>query len=243
MLRLNSILILSVCLFTSVFSDSRAQLSTAVPNLNNDIKIINNSREYKNTVKTDTSKQMIELQDFLTTFYVDFKYATTDNFTKKKLYKTPKAYLRLPAATALRNVCNDLKNKGLAIKIWDAYRPYDATKKMWKIVPDERYAANPAKGSNHNRGTAVDLTLVCLDTGEELPMPTVFDNFTEQAHHNYTALSAEVIANRHLLKTIMEQNGFVSLSTEWWHYSLPNSKMYEVLNFNFKKMKKLISSK
>lgn len=111
---------------------------------------------------------------------------------------------------------------------------------MWKIVPDERYAANPAKGSGHNRGIAVDVTLVKIATGEELPMPTAFDDFSEKAHHNYMQLSNEIIANRTLLKTIMEKHGFTPLATEWWHYSLSGmGEQFELLDLNFKLLKKI----
>jgi zinc D-Ala-D-Ala dipeptidase len=104
---------------------------------------------------------------------------------------------------------------------------------MWEPVQDDRYAADPKKGSGHNRGTAADLTIIYLSTGKELPMGTGFDNFSDTAHHNFTGLPAEVLKNRALLKKTMEENGFKALDTEWWHYSLPNAKEYELLNLSF----------
>lgn len=126
---------------------------------------------------------------------------------------------------------------GLGLKIFDAYRPYAVTEKFWELVHDERYVANPANGSGHNRGTSLDLTIIYLENGQELNMGTGFDNFTDTAHHSFTNLPESILQNRMLLKSLMEQNGFKALETEWWHYSLPNSKQYELLNLSFKKIK------
>ncbi len=112
---------------------------------------------------------------------------------------------------------------------------------MWEVVPDARYAANPAKGSGHNRGAAVDVTLINLQTKEELTMPTGFDDFTEKAHHNYLNLPTQVIVNRELLKSTMEKFGFSALETEWWHYSIPNAaNKFELLDLSFNQIKKLV---
>lgn len=211
-----------------------------VPKNQNKPLVIKNVDSYKNTTLLDTNKQMIALQGFLTTFYTEFKYATTDNFTKKILYTEPKAYLRAPAARALQKVVNALADSGLSIKIYDAYRPYRVTVKMWKIIPDARYAADPAKGSGHNRGAAIDLTLVDLETSTELEMPTKYDDFTEKAHHDYMQLATTILNNRALLKRVMERFGFVALPTEWWHYSLPDaSRKFELMDLDFKQMKKV----
>ena len=129
-----------------------------------------------------------------------------------------------------------LNEMGLGLKIFDAYRPYAVTEKFWELVHDERYVANPANGSGHNRGTSLDLTIIYLENGQELNMGTDFDNFTDTAHHSFTNLPESILQNRMLLKSLMEQNGFKALETEWWHYSLPNSKQYELLNLSFKKL-------
>lgn len=190
-------------------------------------------------INGDSSREMVPLNMLLQPYITNFVYATKDNFTKQILYKNPMGYLRLEAANALKKVQDSLHRLGLDIKIFDAYRPYSVTKEMWKIVPDERYAANPAKGSGHNRGVAIDLTLVDMKTKKELPMPTQFDNFSDTAHHDFMQLSEEKIRNRSLLKNVMERYGFVALSTEWWHYSLPSIKQYELLDLSFDQMKKI----
>jgi D-alanyl-D-alanine dipeptidase len=127
---------------------------------------------------------------------------------------------------------------GLGLKIFDAYRPYSVTVKFWELVKDERYVANPAKGSGHNRGIAVDLTIIDLKTGKELDMGTGFDNFTDTAHHTFTSLPEEVLHNRLLLKSTMEKYGFIALESEWWHYYLANGNTFELLDIEFKKLKK-----
>ncbi len=194
----------------------------------------------KKSIKDDSNKTLVPLKKYITPLISYWKYATVDNFTHQVLYDSPVAYVRLPAAIALKKVQEELGLKGLGLKFFDAYRPYSVTKKMWKVVPDERYAANPATGSGHNRGAAVDVTLVQISTGEELLMPTAFDDFTEKAHHNYMNLSEEIIENRKLLRTVMEKHGFVALETEWWHYSLPNAGKFELLDLSFKQIKQLI---
>ena len=183
---------------------------------------------------------MVALDRFLQPLHTDFVYATAHNFTRQVLYHHPKAYLRREAAAALQMVQDTLQRLGYDLKIFDAYRPYSVTQKMWEIVPDDRYAANPANGSGHNRGVAVDLTLIDKKTGKELPMPTPFDNFSDTAHHDFMQLSEAVLQNRKLLKTVMEQYGFIALSTEWWHYSLPNPKRYALLNIDFDAMQKIV---
>ncbi|MBC7508910.1 MAG: M15 family metallopeptidase [Ferruginibacter sp.] len=147
------------------------------------------------------------------------------------------AYLQKKAARQLDSVQQVLKMKGLGIKIFDAYRPYSVTEKMWLLVQDDRYAADPKIGSGHNRGVAVDLTLVNLKTKKEVEMGTGFDNFSDTAHHEFKQLPQFVLQNRLLLKSIMELFGFKALDTEWWHYSLPNARDYELLDIPFNDLK------
>ncbi|MDI9366365.1 MAG: M15 family metallopeptidase [Flavobacterium sp.] len=219
---------------------SAAQLANTLPKNEFGLTIVSNAVYFKASITQDSLKQMVAIDKYVAHVKTNFVYATTSNFTHKILYSKPKAYLRLAAVKALQAVANNLKTKGLGLLIYDAYRPYSVTKTMWQIVPDDRYAANPAKGSGHNRGIAVDVTLYNLQTGMPLPMPTPFDDFTEKAHHNYRQLDSTVLANRQLLKTVMEQQGFKALDTEWWHYYLPNAAYFELLDIDFKQMKKLV---
>ncbi len=131
---------------------------------------------------------------------------------------------------------------GFGLKIFDAYRPYSVTEKMWEPIKDDRYVADPKKGSGHNRGIAVDLTIINLKTTKELPMGTGYDNFTDTAHQNFTALPKEILVNRNILKSLMEKHGFIALESEWWHYFLPNARDFELLDIPFKKLKNITRS-
>ena len=196
--------------------------------------------KYLAQVKKDSTRRMVELKQLVPGLIYDLRYAGTNNFMKRRMYPegTRQTYLRLPAALALKNVQLELNKMGLGLKIFDAYRPYSVTVRFWELVKDERYVANPSKGSGHNRGIAVDLTLVNSVNGQELDMGTGFDNFSDTAHHSYKKLSAEILKNRNILRSAMEKNGFRAFESEWWHYFIPNDNGYEILDLEFKKLKK-----
>ena len=206
--------------------------------------VIKESRTLNSTIMSDNNKQMVDIKKLIPNIILDLRYATTNNFMHRKLYlAVTTTYLRLPAAKALQRVETELNELGLGLKIFDAYRPYSVTEKMWEPIKDDRYVADPKKGSGHNRGIAVDLTLINLKTKEALPMGTGFDNFSDTAHQTFTALPEEILQNRNLLKNLMEKYGFKALETEWWHYSIPNTKDFELLDVSFKKMRKLNTTK
>ena len=198
--------------------------------------------EYIKQVSKDPAKKMIELKTFIPGIVYDLRYATANNFMHRLMYpdKTTITFMRQPAAEALQKVQKELNQNGLGLKIFDAYRPYSVTVKFWELVHDERYVANPSKGSGHNRGIAVDLTIINLKTGRELNMGTGFDNFTDTAHHAFTNLPEEVLQNRGLLKSTMEKYGFKAFDTEWWHYFLSNGDRFEILDIDFKKLMKAL---
>lgn len=205
------------------------------------LKVIDDKKIFKATVAADSNKAMVELKSLAPGLVYELRYAGTDNFMKHRMYpaRTRHTFLRLPAARALAAAQRQLNAQGYGLKIWDAYRPYSVTEQFWEMVKDERYAANPAKGSGHNRGTAVDLTLIELATGREVDMGTGFDNFSDTAHHAYPKLPATVQQARLVLRQAMEQHGFIPLATEWWHYSLPDARRYELLNISFKALQRL----
>lgn len=146
---------------------------------------------------------------------------------------TKTTFLRKRVYQALDSVAIAFAKKGLVLVIFDAYRPYHVTEILWNDVKDERYAANPAKGSGHNRGIAVDLTLADSKTKHLLPMPTDFDNFSDTAHQDFIGIDAIRIRNRELLKRTMKKYGFVPLSSEWWHFSWPDQENFEILDIRF----------
>ena len=185
--------------------------------------------EQGSSVLPDTA--FVSLKQYADGFSYDMKYATPDNFLKKVVYDCGNCLVRKEVADALIRANDSLKTHGVHIKFFDCYRPVDVQKQMWEIYPDARYVANPhTTGSIHNRGGAVDITLV--DNQEkELDMGTSFDFFGKEAHHAYTNLPDTVLANRKLLKTVMQSFGFNPITTEWWHYNFKASKKYSLSNF------------
>lgn len=224
--------IITSCFFLLFATGIYAQDSLGKPH------VVKKVRDYHKQVKDDSTKQMVELKTMIPGLVYDLRYAGTNNFVHRRMYPegTQTTYLRQPAAIALQKVQAELNELRLGLKIFDAYRPYSVTEKFWELIKDERYVANPAKGSGHNRGIAVDLTLVRIKNGTELNMGTGFDNFSDTAHHIYNHLPREVLENRKLLRTVMEKYGFKPLETEWWHYYLPDANKYELLDIDFEKL-------
>jgi len=195
---------------------------------------INTVALYKESLKNHPEKEMLSLSS-IPGIELDLRYTGSNNFMHRSLYpeNTHTTFLRRQAYMALDSISMDLAKSGLELVIFDAYRPYSVTIELWNSVKDERYAANPAKGSGHNRGISVDLTLADAKTHKLLAMPTGFDNFSDSAYQNFNKLDAKRIANRKLLRQVMEKYGFIPLFSEWWHYSWPETGNYEVLDLSF----------
>ncbi|MCX7762433.1 MAG: M15 family metallopeptidase [Candidatus Kryptonium sp.] len=185
---------------------------------------------------------LVDIQKINPRIVVEIKYATDDNFTGRKLYTVSRCFLRKFVALKLDSVQRELEKFGLGLKVWDCYRPLSVQKILWSIVPDERYVANPAKGSRHNRGCAVDLTLVD-SSGKELPMPTKYDDFSEKAHRDYYNLPDTVIKNRKLLEDVMKKYGFIPLPTEWWHFDSEGWERFSILDIPLEELVKDRKSK
>jgi D-alanyl-D-alanine dipeptidase len=210
---------ITLLFFLVVFLSCKSQSSVAVANK-------------ESTVMLDDTT-FVNLKDYSSDFVYDMKYATDDNFLKAKVYDCAECYLRLKTVKALISANQKFIKKGYRIKLFDCYRPLDIQKKMWAIVPNPEYVANPAKGSIHNRGGAVDITLVDSN-GKELDMGTKFDFFGAEASHNYADVSEEVKENRQLLKRIMLKKNFISFDSEWWHYNLKSALTDKVANEKWK---------
>ncbi|WP_456443690.1 D-alanyl-D-alanine dipeptidase [Caldithrix abyssi] len=187
----------------------------------------------------DKTPEFVDIQKMNPSIILDIRYATSNNFLHRAVYDRARCFLVKEAALKLNEVQKELQTLGLGLKIFDAYRPLSVQKAMWQIMPDARYVANPAKGSRHNRGCAVDLTLVD-STGKELPMPTEYDDFTKHAHHNYMKLPASIRLNRWILKTVMEKHGFKPISSEWWHYDMVGWQKYPVMDLSFSQIDSML---
>jgi D-alanyl-D-alanine dipeptidase len=180
---------------------------------------------------------LVDVKKLDSTIVLDIRYATENNFTGKKIYDEAKFYLRKEPAMKILEVQKELKKFGLSLKIFDGYRPLSVQKKFWEIMPDERYVADPKKGSRHNRGMAVDLTLVDKE-GKEIPMPTPYDDFTEKASRDYFDLPSQILINRKFLEDIMVKHGFSGFPTEWWHFDFKGWEKCDVLDVDFKDLEK-----
>jgi zinc D-Ala-D-Ala dipeptidase len=207
-------LFLFCCLLLLFSCQSQTAIVTTTPPIVNDTTFVN-------------------LKDYSKDFVYDMKYATADNFLKAKVYDCAECFLRLKTVKALIVANSTFMKMGYKIKIFDCYRPLDIQKRMWNIVPNPEYVANPSKGSIHNRGGAVDITLVDAK-GKELDMGTTFDFFGIEASHNYQNLSQEIKNNRELLKKTMIEKGFNSFDSEWWHYSLKSALNDKISNTKWK---------
>ncbi len=204
------------------------------------VKVITRPRQLARCIKKDPANAMSDLKKKVPGIMFDLRYATTHNFMHRKLYPSiTDSWMRLAAADSLAVIQKEFGSMALGLKVFDAYRPYSVTAAMWETVKDDRYAADPRKGSGHNRGIAVDLTLVDLSTSRELDMGTGFDDFSDTTHHDFKALPQNVLHNRSLLKNMMMKHGFKPLETEWWHYSLAGNTEYELLDLGFRDLKKL----
>jgi zinc D-Ala-D-Ala dipeptidase len=191
---------------------------------------------YKESIKTNSNKELVDLEKVIPDIVLDIRYATTNNFTGEKIYNLAKAYARKPVADALKKVQAELNGQNLGIKIFDAYRPYKATVKFYEVYGDTTYVASPYRGSRHNRGCAVDLTIIDLKTGDELKMPTGYDSFTKEAWPSTPATDPVARKNRALLIEVMEKNGFKVNSSEWWHFDFKGWKNFEVLDIDFEQL-------
>ncbi|NBX67816.1 MAG: D-alanyl-D-alanine dipeptidase [Proteobacteria bacterium] len=170
---------------------------------------------------------LIDAKKYDFSLVLDIRYATENNFTHKKVYPEARCVLRKAVAEALSRVQAYVKLHGYRLKVYDCYRPLSVQKKFWELVPDEKYVADPNKGSKHNRGAAVDVTLIDA-SGQEVEMPSGYDDFTEKAHRNYQKASKKALSHRRILESAMEREGFQGLDSEWWHFDFKGWEQYSI---------------
>jgi D-alanyl-D-alanine dipeptidase len=183
---------------------------------------------------------LVELIKLDRTVKLDVRYATANNFTGRAVYAEARAFLQRPAAESLVRVSRALRKKGYGLTVFDGYRPWSVTKLFWEITPADKkqFVADPAKGSRHNRGCAVDLTLYDLKTGRQVSMPGEYDEMSERSHINYAGGTPEQRRLRDLLRTAMEAEGFAPYEPEWWHYDYREWRQYPILNLSFSEIEK-----
>lgn len=182
------------------------------------------------TEKEPENDEYVLVNKYIPDIYVELMYATDNNFTGVRIYDFTDAYLRYGTVKKLANVQKELKEQGYSLKIWDAYRPFEAQQKLWEVYPDPNYVANPANGmKKHNLGGTVDITMVAAD-GSVISMPTEFDDFSLKADRDYSDIEdEEAVKNVMILQNAMENNGFTGYQGEWWDYS--DTVEYEAVDF------------
>lgn len=219
-------------LFFVVFLNARAQQKTSNPH---GLKV-DGYAAYMDSCKTNSNNKLLEIKKFVPGIALDIRYATTNNFMKRIMYRQARAFARKPLVMQLKKIQAELKKQGYGLKIYDAYRPYRVTLAFYEGAADKNFVANPAKGSKHNRGCAVDLTIIDLKTGREMAMPTPYDSFAPEAAADYANLPAEVLKNRKMLIDTMQKHGFRVIPNEWWHFDFKGWQRYDLLDIPFEKL-------
>lgn len=206
-----------LCLSVSVSLPAQ-QLKFDLPKSKYGLPIVGDVRIYEKIVAADPDNELVDMHQILPDAQYDVTYADTTNFLKRKLYPTADVFMRKPAALALRQVAENLKKQGYGLVLFDGYRPYAITMLFYEEHGDTTFVADPRKGSKHNRGMAIDLSLYELKTGKRLSMPSAYDESTPRAYHSYMDSDSASLAHRTLLRKAMEQVGFAIFPWEWWHY-------------------------
>ena len=198
--------------------------------------VVSSYNQYLASIKTNPNNELVEIKKAIPNIKLDIRYATKNNFMKQVMYKQARAFARKPVVESLKKIQRELNKKGYGLKIFDGYRPYAITVEFYKKASDKNFVANPAKGSKHNRGCAVDLTLIDLKTGKEVAMATPYDSFSAAAAANYEPVSAEVKKNRDLLIATMKKYQLNVLDNEWWHYDFSGWQQYDLMDIPFEKL-------
>ncbi|WP_316843361.1 M15 family metallopeptidase [Pedobacter psychrodurus] len=198
--------------------------------------VVNSYNQYLASIKTNPDNELVEIKKAIPNIKLDIRYATKNNFMQQVMYKQARAFARRPVVDALKKIQKELNKKGYGLKIFDGYRPYAITVAFYKKASDKNFVANPAKGSKHNRGCAVDLTLINLKTGKELTMPTPYDSFSAAAAAKYENVSPEAKKNRDFLIGLLGKYKMNVLENEWWHYDFSGWKNYDLMDIPFERL-------
>jgi D-alanyl-D-alanine dipeptidase len=228
MIKVLFLLFFSLPFFTLSAQDKK---NTSAP-----IKVISNYETYLKSCQDNPKNRLVELKKEIPDLVLDIRYAGTNNFMKLAVYKQARAFARKPVSDQLKRIQKELRKKGYGLKIYDSYRPYTATKTLYIKASNKNFVANPKQGSRHNRGCAVDLSLIYLKTGKDVPMPTPYDSFSAKAAAAYTDLSEPVKKNRDLLIQVMEAHGFKVLHNEWWHFDFKTWQNYALMDIPFEQL-------
>jgi len=198
-----------------------------------------NFNDYWKSLAANPQNELVDLEEFIPGILADIRYATTNNFTREKIYNMARAYARRPVAEALKKAQDEFNKKGYSIKVFDGYRPYKATVRFYEVYKDTTYVASPYRGSRHNRGCAIDMTIVDIKTGKDVDMPTEYDSFKKEAWPSAAIKDPAIKKNRDLLISVMRKYGFKVNSSEWWHFDFKGWKNFDVMDIDFEELDKI----
>jgi D-alanyl-D-alanine dipeptidase len=197
------------------------------------LSVISSPEQYHRQVQASAGHELVDLAEHIPGIELDIRYATPNNMMGEVVYPQARAFLRRPVAEALAEVQQSLAERGLSLCVYDAYRPYSVTVRMYEQIQDENFAAPPWRGSRHNRGCSVDVGLVKLSNGQRVPLPTDFDDLTPAANSYYGDLPAHIMLNRSILLATMHYYGFINYPNEWWHFDHSRWAEFDLLDLPF----------
>lgn len=203
------------------------------------LPVVKGAKTYQRIVESDPDNILVDLRQIIPDAKFDVRYATANNLIGRPLYPTADVFMRRPAALALREVHDNLRQLGFGLVFHDGYRPYEITVLFYEEIKDTTYVADPRKGSRHNRGMAIDLSMYDLKTGEIVEMPSAYDETTERSHHDYMGGSKKALQNRQILKDAMLDVGFEVYPYEWWHYDFKGWEKCYTYDIWHEKIKKI----
>lgn len=224
------------CLLALLFTVSLNACSQQNTQNKYGLKVVNDFKVYKADVAKNPNLELVDIKKAIPSVVLDIRYATKNNFMKQVMYKQARAFARKPVVEKLKLIQAALKKSGYGLKIYDGYRPYAVTVSFYEKASDKNFVANPAKGSKHNRGCAVDLSIIDLKTGKDVPMPTPYDSFEAAAAPHYNDLPADIIKNRDFLINTMQAHGFKVIYNEWWHFDFIGWQDYDLMDIPFEKL-------
>ena len=198
--------------------------------------VVNSYNQYLASIKINPNNELVEIKKAIPNIKLDIRYATKNNFMQRVMYKQARAFARKPVVESLKKIQAELNKKGLGLKVFDGYRPYKITVEFYKKASDKNFVANPANGSKHHRGCAVDVTIINLKTGKEVEMATPYDSFSKAAAASYEPVSDLVRKNREYLIAVMKKNKLKVLDNEWWHYDFQGWENYDIMDIPFEKL-------
>jgi zinc D-Ala-D-Ala dipeptidase len=203
------------------------------------LPVVKGNKVYEKIVLADPENQLVDLREIIPDARFDVRYATANNLIGRPLYPSSDVFLRKPAALALRQVHENLKQLGFGLVLHDGYRPYEITVLFYEEIKDTTYVADPRKGSRHNRGMAIDLSMYDLKTGEMVSMPSGYDETTPRSHHDYMEGDPAALQYRQILKDAMLDVGFEVYPYEWWHYDFQGWETCPSYDIWHKKIRKV----